>query len=161
VQNTEYISCDGMVVHSTEYSDIIFNSELEILQVIWKAKPTDSAFIDTYLRGLDFVQEGRPVMLYCTDLTLIGPLEREQEAWLNNVYYSKLQSTLNADVCVAVVFNEEHFKAIITNYTATKSATSHDFIVFNYFTDREEAIHWLETVKKGQDTILLPTSSKL
>ena len=150
-----------MVVHSTEYSDIIFISELEILQVIWKAKPTDSAFIDTYLRGLAFVQEERLVMLYCTDLSMIGPLDREQEAWLNNVYYSKLQSTLNTEVFVAVVFTEEHFKAIITNYTATEAATSHDFMLFNYFTDREEAVHWLESVKKGQDTVLLPTSSRL
>lgn len=159
--NSKIIACDGMVVHSTNFSDIIFNSELEILQVIWKAKPTDSAFIDTYLRGLAFVQEERPVMLYCTDLSLIGPLEREQEAWLNSVYYSKLQETLNTEVCVAVVFNEEHFKAIITNYAATEAATSHDFMLFNYFTVREEAIHWLESVKKGQDTVLFPTSSRL
>ena len=149
---------DGMVVYSTAFSDIIFDSELEILQVIWKAKPTDSAFIETYLSGLNFVQEVKPVMLYCTDLTLIGPLEREQEAWLNNVYYSKLHDTLQADIFVSVVFTEDHFKAIITNYTATKATSSHDFILFNYFTDRQEAFHWLESVNKGYDTVFLPTT---
>ncbi|MBC5773222.1 hypothetical protein H8S95_04030 [Pontibacter sp. KCTC 32443] len=146
-----------MVVYSTSFSDIIFDSELEILQVIWKAKPTDSAFIETYLQGLTFVQEVRPVKLYCTDLTAIGPLEREQEGWLNNVYYEKLHETINSDICVAVVFSEEHFKAIITNYAATGTSSSHNFILFNYFTDRKEATYWLESVKKGQDTIVFPT----
>lgn len=156
--NTLNIARDGMVVHSTTYSDIIFDSELEILQVIWKAKPTDSAFIETYLRGLSFVQEVRPVMLYCTDLTIIGPLDREQEVWLNTVFYDKMQEAVNSDVFIAVVFTEEHFKAIITNYVATEAANTHDFILFNYFTDRLEALHWLESVKKGQDAVLFPTS---
>lgn len=147
-----------MVVHSTLYSDIILNEESEILQVIWKAKPTDAAFIETYMRGLAFVQEVRPVFLYCTDLTQIGPLDREQEAWLNNVFYGKLLAVLQSDIFVAVVFTEEHFKAIITNYTATEAATSHDFILFNYFTRRVEAIHWLESIKKGQDNLFFPAS---
>lgn len=146
-----------MVVYSTAFSDIIFDSELEILQVIWKAKPTDNALIDTYLHGLAFIQDVTPVKLYCTDLTAIGPLERDQEAWLNNVFYSKLHAALQTDIFVSVVFTEEHFKAIITNYTATKPATLHDFILFNYFTDRQEAFHWLESVNKGLDTVLLPT----
>ena len=150
-----------MVVHSTKYSDIIFDSELEILQVIWKAKPTDSAFKDTYLQGLSFIQEVHPVTLYCTDLTIIGPLDREQEAWLNTVFYDKMHEVVRDDIFVAVVFTEEHFKAIITNYAATEAATTHDFILFNYFTDRGEALHWLESVKKGQDTLLFPTSSGL
>lgn len=146
-----------MVVYSTTFSDIIFNSELEILQVIWKAKPTDSAFIDTYLHGLAFVREVRPVIFYCTDLTASGPLDREQEAWLNNVYYEKLQESINEDIFVAVVFTDEHFKAIITNYVATEAAATHDFILLNYFTDQQEAFHWLESIKKGQDTVVAPT----
>ncbi|NDK55461.1 hypothetical protein [Pontibacter fetidus] len=152
------IARDGMVVHSSTYSDIIFDSELEILQVIWKAKPTDSAFKETYLQGLSFVQEVQPVMLYCTDLTIIGPLEREQEAWLNNVFYGKLHDAVKQDVFTAVVFTEAHFKAIITNYAATEAVNTQDFMLFNYFTDRAEALHWLESVKKGQDASLFPIS---
>ena len=156
--NSFNIARDGMVVHSTTYSDIIFDSELEILQVIWKAKPTDSAFIETYLQGLAFVQNVQPVYFYCTDLTIIGSLEREQEAWLNTVFYAKMQETVKEDVFIAVVFTEEHFKAIITNYAATEAVNTHDFILFNYFTDREEALHWLDSVKKGQDALMFPTS---
>ncbi|MEJ8755468.1 hypothetical protein WG947_00550 [Pontibacter sp. H259] len=145
-----------MVVRSTIYSDIIFDSELEILQVIWKQKPTDSVFVDTYLHGLNFVQEVKPIQYYCTDLTQSGPLDREQEEWLNNFFYGKLHETLKAEVFVAVVFSDEHFKAIVTNYTATKLANLYDFLHFNYFTEKQEAYFWLESVKKGQDAILFP-----
>ncbi|MBB6610065.1 hypothetical protein H7F15_03360 [Pontibacter sp. Tf4] len=133
---------------------------MEILQVIWKNRPTDAVFVETYLQGLAFVQEQVKVKLYCTDLTLSGPLEREQEAWLNNHYYSKVHDTIQEDFFVAVVFSEDHFKAIVTNYTATEPA-EHSFIHFNYFTDRAEAILWLESEKKGRDAIMFPTISQL
>lgn len=148
-----------MVVHSSPYSDIVLQQELEILQVTWKQRPTDAAFVETYLQGLAFVQEQVKVKLYCTDLSKIGPLERDQEAWLNNVYYSKVYETIQSDIFVGVVFSDEHFKAIVTNYTATEVSAVHDFMHFNYFTDKEEAFFWLESVKKGRDTVLLPTRS--
>lgn len=146
-----------MVVYSTTHSDIIYNSNEEILYVNWKQRPSNNAFIETYLRGLEFVQEQVPVNLYCTDLSQLGPLEREQEAWLNNVFYSKLYDVLKTDIYVGVVFSDNHFKAIVTNYTATEATAHHHYVHFNYFTDREEAIFWLESVKKGRDNILLPT----
>ncbi|HEY4650972.1 MAG TPA: hypothetical protein VIG72_06135 [Pontibacter sp.] len=132
---------------------------MEILQVNWKAKPTDGAFIETYLQGLAFVQDERKVKLYCTDLTQIGPLEREQEAWLNNVYYEKLYEVIEADIYVGVVFSEDHFKAIVTNYVATESAKLHSYIHFNYFTDKQEAFYWLNSIKKDWDTVLLTPAS--
>jgi len=150
-----------MVVHSSLYSEIVLQPELEILQVTWKQKPTDAAFVEAYLQGLSFVQEHVKVKLYCTDLSTIGPLGREQEAWLTNVYYNKLYETIKADIYVGVVFSEEHFKAIVTNYTATEISAEHNFIHFNYFTDKLEAFYWLESVKKGRDTVVLPTHSLL
>ncbi len=147
-----------MVVFASPYSELFYDGDKEILQVTWKKRPTNSAFTEMYLQGLAFVKEQTPVNLYCIDLTAIGPLNRDQEDWLSTEFYPNLLATLNTKVFVAVVFTDVHFNAIITNYTATEPAETHEQLLFNYFTDREEANHWLESVKKGQDTVLLPTS---
>ncbi|WP_162055869.1 hypothetical protein [Pontibacter pamirensis] len=97
--------------------------------------------------------------LYCTDLTSIGSLTREQESWLSQEYYQKSFNKLKTDFFVAVIFSEEHFKAVVSNYQIPSALSPHPYVYFNYFTDQQEALHWLESIEKGQDLAFVSTVS--
>ncbi|WP_347159114.1 hypothetical protein [Pontibacter chitinilyticus] len=114
--------------------------------------------MEAYLHILDLLTVNAGLRLYCTDLSNIGALDREQEVWLNLEYYPMVHNLLQSDFYVAVVFSEEHFKAIVTNYQASAPAELYAFTHFTYFTAVDEAIHWLMSIKKGQDTALLPAA---
>ncbi|WP_242919517.1 hypothetical protein [Pontibacter liquoris] len=115
-------------------------------------KPNAAIFEEAYLQLLKVVTTANVIKFYCTDLSSIGALDREQESWLNLEYYPKAYDLIQDDIYVAVVFSEEHFKAIVTNYQVTIPDTHHHFIQFTYFTNVEEALHWLQNIK-GQDAV--------
>ena len=144
-----------MVVYETPCVRIDFLDHFEILIIKWKIKPDDATFFDAYLTALQFLRNNCPVKLYCTDLTLIGPLTRDQESWLNQVCYKKSYNVLQDDFFVAVVFSEDHFKAVVFNYVLPETAQAHEFVHFNYFTCQDEALHWLSSIKEGQNTALM------
>ncbi|WP_161887964.1 hypothetical protein [Pontibacter russatus] len=119
-------------------------------------KPDDATFADAYLTALQFLKHIFPIKLFCTDLTLIGPLTRTQELWLSQECYKKSYNVLQDDFFVAVVFSEDHFKAVVFNYVLPETAYAHEFVHFNYFTCQNEALHWLASINEGQDTALMP-----
>ncbi|GAA4436084.1 hypothetical protein GCM10023188_28740 [Pontibacter saemangeumensis] len=122
-------------------------------------KPDDAAFVHAHLAALQLSLERQSVKFYCTDLTSVGALTREQEYWLNQELYKKSYNILQDDFFVAVVFSEEHFKAVVSNYIVPSATPSHEFVHFNYFTDQAEALQWLRGIKKGQDTALIQAVS--
>ncbi len=142
-----------MVIKDTHYVFIHYSVEAEVLLIKWRQSPTNTQFKESYLDILDFVSNICIINSYCTDLSVIGPLSREQEAWLVLEYYPKAQSLLKHNINVAVVFSEEHFKAIVTNFQQPIYLSRQDFINLNYFTDSQEALHWLIDIKKGQDSL--------
>lgn len=143
-----------MVIYTTPCVDVEFVADVEFLLIKWKKKPETHEFIETYSRILLYAQENYRTTLFCTDLTLIGSLKNEQEVWLNSEYYQQVYNGLKTDFYAAVVFSEEHFKAMITNYKATETESIHSFIYFNYFTELKEASYWLASIKKGQDALV-------
>lgn len=145
-----------MVIYTTPSVDVEFSMDDGVLFIKWKQKPETREFIEAYTKILNYVKDSYRTTLFCTDLSRIGSLKNEQEAWLNSEYYQLVYNNLQADIFVAVVFSEDHFKAIITNYKATETQPQHSFIRFNYFTELNEACHWLASIKKGQDTLVLP-----
>lgn len=142
-----------MVIKNSIYVDISHEVEAGVLLISWKKAPTFEQFTDLHMLVLEYVQRNNQLTAFCTDLSVIGPLTREQEAWLTYDYYPKVFEIIQADVNAAVVFSEAHFKAIVTNYQQPDYLPRQDFINFNYFTDFGEAMHWLLTIKKGQETI--------
>lgn len=158
-----YISCIKlvnniciMVIYSTPSVDVRLVSDEEIILISWKQKPETDHFKEVYIKVLQFATSIHPTILFCTDLSLIGSLKNEQEAWLNTEYYQQVFNGINSDIYTAVVFSDDHFNAIITNYRAIESETLHSFIHFNYFTELMEAYYWLVSIKKGQDVMVLP-----
>lgn len=148
-----------MVLLETECVKIIYLNQYNCLKIKWLEKPNDTAFVSAHLAALQFSIDHHTVKLYCTDLTLIGSLTREQEFWLIQECYKKSYNVLQDNFFVAVVFSEEHFKAVVTNYVAPSATLSHDFVHLNYFTDQGEALQWLESIKKGQDSALVSAVS--
>lgn len=148
-----------MVLLETKYAEISYFHTFNCLHIRWLLKPDDAAFVSVHLTALQFSIDNHVVRHYCTDLTLIGSLSREQEAWLLQECYKKTYFVLQDVFFVAVVFSEDHFKAVVTNYVVPSAAASPDYVHFNYFTDQDEALHWLESIKKGQDTALIPAVS--
>ncbi|MCJ8167387.1 hypothetical protein MKJ04_21275 [Pontibacter sp. E15-1] len=145
-----------MVVLETPYVKISYLFQVNCLSVSWLMRPTDAVFIEAHVAIVEFLSKNFPVKLYCTDLTLVGALTKDQETWLATECYNKTYNILNDDFYVAVVFSENHFKAVVSNYMVPSSETADDYVHFNYFTDQEEALHWLENIKKGQDSALFP-----
>lgn len=105
---------------------------------------------EAYYHALQFVCENLQTYYFCTDQTLIGPLDREQESWLIQEFYPKVYDCIKDETYAAVVFNTTHFQAIVTNYQASATMPQQHFIQFNYFTKLQEAKQWLLDVKKGQ-----------
>ncbi|MCC9167477.1 hypothetical protein [Pontibacter harenae] len=132
-----------------------FYEGLQIVQTRWKSKPGFKAFKEANLEILAFLTRHESLICFCTDLTLIGALSREQEAWLVYEYYPKVYKLLYADFFLAVVFSEGHFKAIVSHYQLERVQVIHEYLKINYFTDADEALHWLHNVQKGQDAGLL------
>ncbi|GAB3195198.1 hypothetical protein ABID22_003598 [Pontibacter aydingkolensis] len=142
-----------MVIKDTPYVGISHDVATDILFINWKQKPTIKQLKDTYLSALQHVQQTCLITSFCTDLTAIGPLNREQEAWLMLEFYPSVYQIIKSSINAAVVFSEEHFKAIVTNYQQPAYLSRQDFIHFNYFTAYQEATHWLIDIKKGQETM--------
>ncbi|MEJ8802016.1 hypothetical protein [Pontibacter sp. H249] len=142
-----------MIIKDTPYVCLAHDVDADILLINWKRSPTFKHFKDTYLAALQYVQLNALITSYCTELTAIGPLNREQEAWLNVEFYPNVFSTIKSKINAAVVFSEEHFKALVTNYQQPTYLINQDFIHFNYFTDFNEALYWLRDTKKGQKAL--------
>ncbi|WP_299821452.1 hypothetical protein [uncultured Pontibacter sp.] len=141
-----------MVIKDTPYVSIVFNVTAEILLIDWIQIPSTKQFKDSYFAALQFVEQKGTIISFCTNLSVIGSLSREQEAWLMLEYYPKVYQCIGENINAAVVFSEEHFKAIVTNYQQPTYLARQEFINFNYFTVFEEAMHWLAIIKKGQDS---------
>lgn len=142
-----------MVIKDTPYVSVSHKVDTDILLINWKRSPSVKQFKEVYAAALQYVHQTSFVTAFCTDLTAIGPLNREQEAWLMLEYYPKVFQTIKTNITAAVVFSEEHFKAIVTNYQQPTYLQRQEFIHFNYFTDFQEAMHWLVDIKKGQETL--------
>ncbi|WP_266205415.1 hypothetical protein [Pontibacter kalidii] len=148
-----------MVIFNTPGVNITFQEQEKLLLIHWLKKPNMELLMEAYLRALQFVCENRQTYYFCTDQTLIGPLDREQEAWLNQEYYPEVYACIQDEIYAAVVFSNAHFKAIVTNYQVPATLPQRHFIQFNYFTKQQEALQWLSDVKKGQDVaIISPTN---
>lgn len=142
-----------MVIKNTPYVCITHSIDAGVLLINWKRCPSTKQLKDSYLAALEYVHHGSLVTSFCTDLSTSGPLSREQEAWLMLEFYPKVYEVIQSSINAAVVFTEEHFKAIVTNYQQPAYFTRQTFIHFNYFTEIREAQHWLAAIKKGQDTL--------
>ncbi|SFF90719.1 hypothetical protein [Pontibacter chinhatensis] len=144
-----------MVIHQTTSAIITFRQKDSVLLIQWLRKPDTGQLMDTYLRALAYVCSNRQTYYFCTDQTLIGSLDRDQEEWLSQEFYPKVYDCIQGEIFAAVVFNNEHFKALVTNYQVPALLPQQHFIQFNYFTKLQEALQWLSDIRKGQDEALL------
>ncbi|OKL41671.1 hypothetical protein [Pontibacter flavimaris] len=144
-----------MVIFNTPGVNITFQEQERLLLIHWLKKPDMELLMDAYLHALQFVCDNRHTYYFCTNQTQIGPLDREQEAWLSQEYYPKVFECIQDEIYAAVVFSNAHFKAIVTNYQVPATLPQHHFIQFNYFTKQQEALQWLSDVKKGQDVAVI------
>lgn len=147
-----------MVVYTTPCVSVEYREEGKILLIEWEKKPDTAAFKDAYTRVLQFATEEYPTTFFCTDMSLSGSFDIEQENWLNQEYYLQVWEGIKENIYAAIVFSEEHFKAIISNYKAMETDAFHPFLHLNYFTETREAFNWLYSIKKGQDAALMPNS---
>lgn len=147
-----------MVVYATPCVRVEYREEGNVLSIKWKKKPDTTAFKDAYTRVLQFATEEYPSIFFCIDMSLCGSFDMEQENWLNEEYYLQVYDGIKGNVYAAIVFSEEHFKAIISNYKATETDSFHAFMHLNYFTKTREAFNWLNSIKKGQDAALMPNN---
>ena len=140
-----------MVLKDTAYVELRHCVDTDILLINWKRSPSIKQFKDSYLTALRYVESTYLLTSFCTQLTAIGPLSRELEAWLMLEFYPNVFQIIKSPINAAVVFSEEHFKAIVSNYQQPNYLSRQEFIHFNYFTDFEEAMHWLVDIRKGQE----------
>lgn len=148
-----------MVIFETPCVEISYVFHVNCLYINWLCSPDNATFVEAHSVALQFSIDNPVVRSYCTDLTSIGSLSRDQEAWLSHEYYQKSYNKLKSDFFVAVIFSEEHFKAVVTNYQIPSALSPHPYVYFNYFTLKQEALHWLESIEKGQDLAFLSTVS--
>ncbi len=148
-----------MVEVETPYIKVVYNTKEESLLINWLQKPGDDIFREVYLQLLRLATLNNLVKLYCVDLSCIGAFSREQEMWLILEYYPMVYSEIKDNIHVAVVFSEDHFKAVVANYQVSTLTEQHQFIDLTYFTSGDEALYWLESLKKGQDKAVLPAAS--
>lgn len=146
-----------MVILETPFVQLNFCNQTQVLLIRWLKKPADAVLQEVYTKGLLFLQNHPDLVLYCTDQSLIGSLSRAQEAWLMHEYYPKVYSIIGDSIYAAVVFSDEHFKAIVSNYQVPLAMPHQHFIQFTYFTDIGEAMQWLSDIKKGQDSAIFPS----
>ena len=144
-----------MVIHQTTGVTITFRQKEGVLLIQWLRKPDMVQLQDAYLRALSYVCENRQLFYFCTDQSLIGALNREQEEWLSQEFYPKVYDCIQGEIFAAIVFNTEHFKALVSNYQVPALLPQQHFIQFNYFTMLQEALQWLSDIRKGQDEALL------
>lgn len=147
-----------MVISDSSYAFVHYSKDAKVLCISWKLNPGMEQFRNLYWQVLQFVKTNPDIYYYTTDISRIGPLKAEQEAWLSREYYPQVYNIIGRDIYAAVIFSEGHFKALVNNYMATPQLPVHDFIHFNYFTDREEAMDWFLFMQKGQDLALLAKS---
>lgn len=145
-----------MVIFETPCVEISYLFQVSCLFIKWLSRPDNATFVEAHSAVLQFSIDNPVVRSYCTDLTSVGSLTREQESWLSLEYYQKSYKKLQCTFFVAVIFSEEHFKAVVSNYQVPSALSPHPYVFFNYFTDSYEALHWLECIEKGQDSALLP-----
>lgn len=148
-----------MVVFENPSVNIVLHEQDKILLIRWLKKPDTDQLIEAYLYALKYVCANGKTYFFCTDQTLIGSLNRDQEEWLNQEYYPKVYDCIKNEIYAAVVFTNAHFKAIVTNYQVPTALPQQHFIHFNYFTNLQEALQWLSDVRKGQDEIVISTSN--
>lgn len=147
-----------MVAVETPCIRIVYYINAELLLIKWLSKPDAAAFTEAYLQLLKIATINNVIKLYCTDLSCIGALSHEQEAWLNLEYYPMVYNAIKDDIHAAVVFSEEHFKAVVANYQVEARTEHYQFINLTYFTNLDEALYWLRSQKKGRDTAALPAA---
>lgn len=135
---------------------IEFNSDSGVLQIKWVQKPSLEDLKDTYSKVFQMADESYSTAYFCIDMSECGSFSVEQENWLQQEYYPLVHQALHKSIYIAIVFSEEHFKAIISNYKTQKPELFHPHMHFNYFTNAGEAQHWLKSIKKGQDAVLIP-----
>lgn len=147
-----------MVISDSSYAFVHYSKSANVLCISWKLNPGIEQFRNLYWQVLQFVKSNPKICFYSTDISCIGPLDAEQEAWLSREYYPQVSKIIGQDIYAAVIFSEGHFKALVNNYIASPLLPVHDFIHFNYFTDKEEAMDWLMFMQKGQDLAILAKS---
>ncbi|PKV75760.1 hypothetical protein [Pontibacter ramchanderi] len=147
-----------MVICDSSYAFVNYLKEVGVLCIGWKLKPSTEQFRNLYWQALQFVKTNPKIRYYSTDISRIGPFDTDQEAWLSREYYPQVAETIGQDIYAAVIFSEGHFNALVNNYMATHRLPLHEFIHFNYFTDKEEAMDWLQYMQKGQDLAILAKS---
>lgn len=140
-----------MLIYSTPCARVEYKEEGNILLIKWNQKPDSDQFKNVYSRVLELAEKEYPTTLFCTDMSACGSLSTEQECWLNEEYYLQVYNSLKDNIYAAILFSEDHFKAIISNYKELEADSLHAFMHFNYFTKTNEAFQWLSSIKKGQD----------
>ncbi|AKD04566.1 hypothetical protein POKO110462_11360 [Pontibacter korlensis] len=149
-----------MVIYDTASVNITFQEQDSLILIRWLHQPDMVMMADAYLNGLQFVCKHPNTLYFCTDQSVIGPLDRELENWLLHDFYPSVYRCLEREIYAAVVFSDAHFKAIVTHYQATTPLPQH-FIHFNYFACLQEALQWLSDVKKGQEIAARAPSADL
>ncbi|WP_299985630.1 hypothetical protein [uncultured Pontibacter sp.] len=147
-----------MVISDSSYALVTYLKEAGVLSISWKLKPDTDQFRNLYWQVLQFVKTSPKICYYSTDISRIGPFDAEQEVWLSREYYPQVSDIIREDIYAAVIFSEGHFKALVNNYIASQLLPVHDFIHFNYFTDKAEAMDWLLYMQKGQDLAMVAKS---
>lgn len=148
-----------MLVNESPYAFIEYFAGSNGVLIRWKKLKDLRSFKTVYNKVLERAVKKYKIKYYCTDLRAVGPLTREQEAWLVSEYYDAVYRELKGDIALAVVFSEEHFNAIINNYQLPAENRQPDFIHFDYFTDLREALNWLKAKQEGQDATFLLSAS--
>lgn len=143
-----------MVISESSLALVTFSDLHDILSINWKAKPDIEQFKNLYWQVLQFVKGNGKICYYSTDISLIGPFDPEQEAWLSREYYAQVYAGIQSDIYAAVIFSDDHFNALINNYVPSRQLPLSDFIHFNFFTDAAEANDWLINMQKGQNLLL-------
>ncbi|QCR21825.1 hypothetical protein [Pontibacter sp. SGAir0037] len=148
-----------MLLEENSFVTISYCSKTKGVLLQWKCIVSMEAFQSAYNKVLELAVKQYRVKHYCTDLSRVGALTREQETWLTSSYYQRVFEVLKDSIYVAVVFSEGHFKAIVQNYHASFGSKQPDYVNFNYFTDIDEAWDWIGAIQKSQDAALFLSAS--
>ncbi|MBC5991385.1 hypothetical protein [Pontibacter cellulosilyticus] len=77
------------------------------------------------------------------DIKLIGALNEEEEAWLQNCLYPKMMSSLGADNYIAFLLSESCYKQLLFEAGETGLKTYNSFIILSMFDTTAKALEWL------------------
>jgi len=131
------------ILLNTSFADVLFEEELNIIKIIWKAKCSSEEYRHTFEIVHNAIKKHK-IENFLSDIRKQAVISPEDRKWFQEQCIPKaMKAGLK---CGAVVFDGGIFKLYYLNHISNVSKKLN--LPFKFFTSIEEAENWLKNQKK-------------